>query len=54
MASYAVWCFIGMPQSYYLDWLKVAEEKALHFFLLSTHLQRLECSYGDISAHNGL
>jgi uncharacterized ferritin-like protein (DUF455 family) len=34
--------------------LKVADEEALHFSLLSDHLKFLGYSYGDFSAHNGL
>jgi uncharacterized ferritin-like protein (DUF455 family) len=54
LALDAVWRFHGMPQAYYFDWLKVAAEEALHFSLLSTHLQTLGFCYGDFPAHNGL
>jgi len=46
--------FSGMPVAYYADWLKVADEEALHFDLLSTHLTTLGYAYGDFPAHNGL
>ncbi|HWR76750.1 MAG TPA: ferritin-like domain-containing protein [Thiobacillus sp.] len=46
--------FAGMPQAYYADWLSVADEEALHFELLSTHLTTLGYAYGDFPAHNGL
>ena len=46
--------FSGMPVAYYADWLKVADEEALHFDLLSTHLAMLGYAYGDFPAHNGL
>jgi uncharacterized ferritin-like protein (DUF455 family) len=43
-----------MPLDFYADWLKVAAEEALHFSLLSAHLQSLGFSYGDFAAHNSL
>lgn len=46
--------FSGMPDRYYIDWLTVADEEALHFDLLSTHLTTLGYAYGDFPAHNGL
>jgi uncharacterized ferritin-like protein (DUF455 family) len=54
LALDAIWRFTGMPAEYYADWLKVAEEEAYHFSLLSAHLQTLGFSYGDFSAHNSL
>lgn len=46
--------FAGMPPEYYSDWLRVADEEALHFDLLNTHLKTLGHCYGDFPAHNGL
>lgn len=46
--------FAGMPQAYYADWLKVADEEALHFDLLNGHLATLGHAYGDFPAHAGL
>jgi uncharacterized ferritin-like protein (DUF455 family) len=46
--------FPGMPQGYYADWLRVADEEAMHFELLRGHLQTLGHDYGDFPAHNGL
>ena len=54
LALDAVWRFHGMPREYYGDWLQVAAEEALHFSLLSGHLQSLGYAYGDFSAHNSL
>jgi len=54
LALDAVWRFAGMPVDFYADWLKVAAEEALHFSLLSSHLQSLGFSYGDFAAHNSL
>src|ERR1700754_3133782 len=54
LALDAVWRFAGMPQAFYLDWLRVAREEALHFQLLRDHLRSLGFSYGDFPAHNAL
>lgn len=54
LALDAIWRFSDMPSEYYADWLMVAGEEALHFSLLSTHLQSLGYGYGDFSAHNSL
>jgi len=54
LALDAVWRFAGMPHAYYLDWLKVASEEALHFTLLAEHLRVLGHAYGDFPAHDGL
>lgn len=54
LALDAVWRFAGMPDEYYTDWLRVAEEEALHFTLLSEHLRTLGFHYGDFAAHNSL
>ena len=54
LALDAIWRFEGMPDAYYLDWLKVAAEEALHFSLLRTQLQGMGYDYGDFPAHTGL
>lgn len=54
LALDAVWRFPGMPRDYYADWLRVADEEALHFALLADHLKELGYAYGDFPAHNGL
>ena len=46
--------FAGLPADYYADWLKVADEEALHFDLLNAHLATLGHAYGDFKAHTGL
>jgi hypothetical protein len=43
-----------MPEAYYRDWLRVADEEALHFTLLADHLATLGATYGDYPAHNSL
>ena len=54
LALDAVWRFGGMPHAYYRDWLKIADEEALHFNLLRALLQSMGYDYGDFPAHTGL
>ena len=54
LALDAVWRFAGMPEDFYRDWLRVADEEATHFGLLRAHLQSLGFDYGDFDAHDGL
>jgi len=54
LALDAVWRFAGLPEAFYLDWLQVAGEEALHFSLLREHLRTLGHDYGDFDAHDGL
>ncbi len=46
--------FPNMPEDYYTDWLKVADEEAYHFELMRAHLRFLGAEYGDYPAHQGL
>ena len=54
LALDAAWRFSGMPLQYYVDWLGVASEEALHFTLLREHLVSLGFDYGSFDAHDGL
>lgn len=54
LALDAVWRFTGMPEPFYLDWLRVAREEAYHFTLLREHLRTIGHDYGDFDAHDGL
>ena len=55
LALDAIWRFPGMPEAFYLDWLRVAAEEAKHFRLLRDHLrQHLGHDYGDFPSHQGL
>ena len=54
LALDALWRFDGMPAGYYRDWLRVADEEALHFTLIHGHLQRMGWRYGDFPGHDGL
>jgi uncharacterized ferritin-like protein (DUF455 family) len=49
-----VYRFRGMPEQFYQDWLRVADEEAQHFELISKHLQAINIDYGDLPAHSGL
>ena len=50
----AVYRFRTLPQAFYDDWVKVANEEATHFMWLQEQLQQLSYTYGDFPAHNGL
>jgi len=43
-----------LPADFFADWLRVAEEEALHFEMLVGRLADLGFSYGDLPAHDGL
>jgi len=47
LALDAVWRFPNMPESYYIDWLRVAYEESQHFEMLHAQLQSLSYRYGD-------
>ncbi len=49
-----VWRFAGMPDSFYIQWVQIAKEEALHFQLLRDHLATLGHAYGDFPAHGAL
>lgn len=48
------WRFAGMPEAFYRDWLRIAQEEAKHFTLLREHLLTLGFDYGHFDAHNAL
>ena len=58
MAIYLAWDmlyrFRGMPDQFYQDWLRIADEEAQHFELIRDHLQAMNLNYGDLPAHSGL
>jgi uncharacterized ferritin-like protein (DUF455 family) len=54
LALDVIWRFANMPEEFYTDWLRVAAEEALHFSLLTEHLQNQGFNYGDFPAHNSL
>ena len=54
LALDVVWRFAGMPEAFYTDWVRIAQEEAKHFTLLRAHLVGMGFDYGDFSAHNTL
>lgn len=44
----------SLPIEFYEDWLKVADDEAKHFLMLSDRLEKFNCKYGDYPAHDGL
>jgi len=58
IAIYLAWDilyrFRGMPREFYQNWLQVAQEEAIHFNLIRTHLRKQGIDYGDLPAHQGL
>jgi uncharacterized ferritin-like protein (DUF455 family) len=54
LALDAVWRFAAMPNDFYTDWVRIAQEEAKHFMLLREHLVSMGFDYGDFPAHNAL
>ena len=54
LALDAIQRFPDMPEQYYLDWMRVADEEVYHFELIRAHLRYLGGEYGDYPAHSGL
>ncbi|MBA1149217.1 ferritin-like domain-containing protein, partial [Ectothiorhodospiraceae bacterium WFHF3C12] len=50
----AVYRFRGLPEGYYDDWMRVADDEARHYTMLAERLAELGYRYGDFPAHNGL
>lgn len=44
----------SLPVAFYTDWLKVADDEAKHFLMLSNRLDDFNAAYGDLPAHDGL
>jgi len=43
-----------LPTEFFDDWVRVADEEARHFTLLTNRLRDFEAAYGDLPAHDGL
>ena len=58
VAIYLAWDilyrFRGLPDEFYQDWLRIADEEAQHFELLRGRLREFDMDYGDLPAHAGL
>lgn len=50
----AVYRFRDLPESFYDDWVAVADDEARHFSLLNQRLAESGFTYGDFPAHDGL
>lgn len=44
----------SLPIEFYQDWLKVADDEAKHFLMLSDRLKDFDSAYGNLPAHDGL
>lgn len=42
------------PRSFFDDWVRVGDDEARHFLMLSDRLEALGAAYGDLPAHDGL
>ena len=54
LALDVVWRFEGLPEDFYLDWVRIAIEEAKHFLLIQKHLLGMGFDYGHFPAHNSL
>ena len=54
LALDVVWRFEGLPEDFYLDWVRIAKEEAKHFLLIQKHLVSMGFDYGCFPAHNSL
>ena len=43
-----------LPRAFFDDWLSVADDEARHFLMLNDRLAKLDATYGDLPAHDGL
>ena len=50
----AVYRFTDMPDEFYDDWSRIAQEEAYHFTLINDYLKSMGFEYGSFSAHQGL
>ncbi|GAY62021.1 hypothetical protein CUMW_214610 [Citrus unshiu] len=44
----------AMPREFFMDFVKVAQDKGRHFTLLAAQLEELGSSYGALPAHDSL
>lgn len=43
-----------LPDGFYTDWMKVADDESKHFLLIADRLEELGSHYGALNAHDGL
>lgn len=44
----------NQPREFFDDWVRIGDEEAQHFMMLSDRLHDLGTAYGDLPAHDGL
>lgn len=44
----------GLPEAFFVDWMKVADDESKHFLLIADRLEALGSCYGALNAHDGL
>jgi uncharacterized ferritin-like protein (DUF455 family) len=54
LALDAAYRFKNMPQIFYDDWLKVADDEVKHFLMIDRLLNELGSNYGDLEVHDAL
>lgn len=52
--SYSPSYGVTLPDEYYIDWLRIAAEEAIHFSIWNDRLIELGHKYGDLPVHDGL
>ena len=50
----AAYRFRNQPLEFYQDWIQIAADEARHFNLIRGYLNKNDCDYADMPAHNGL
>lgn len=43
-----------LPDGFYTDWMKVADDESKHFLMIADRLEQLGSHYGALNAHDGL
>jgi uncharacterized ferritin-like protein (DUF455 family) len=43
-----------LPEGFYIDWMKVADDESKHFLMISDRMEELGSHYGALNAHDGL
>ncbi|UUX50857.1 ferritin-like domain-containing protein [Nisaea acidiphila] len=43
-----------LPEGFFIDWMKVADDESKHFLMISDRLEDLGSYYGALNAHDGL
>jgi len=54
LALDAIYRFRNLPQEYYMDWLRVADEEISHYLMLKNILEEIGFYYGEFAVHDKL